>query len=75
MSKDDFIVFIEVKSLSSKSRYSIYDRLTPLKRKKLKSTINKWLLENSKLNQPWRLDFVGIVDDLTIEHFQFIELS
>ncbi len=79
MQDQEFIVFIEVKSLGSDAVITIYETLSKTKKHRLKNTINKWLLKNNKLEVPWRLDFVGIVYDnenkFSIEHFKFIDLN
>lgn len=79
MQQDDFIVFIEVKSVMIDNVVTIYETLSKTKKLRLKRTINKWLLKNSKMDVPWRLDFVGIVYNLDgsykVEHFEFIDLN
>ena len=79
MQEDDFIVFVEVKSLGADRIITIYETLSQTKKRRLRNSINKWLLKNNKLETPWRLDFVGIVYDNTggyeIEHFKFIDIN
>ncbi len=76
-SPDDFIVFVEVKSQRPNSPFNIYSSLSHQKKVSLKRTINKWLVSNGKLLEPWRVDFVGIIYKipLVIEHFEFINLG
>lgn len=79
MQEDDFIVFVEVKSLGAERVITIYETLSKTKKRRLRNSINKWLLKNNKLEMPWRLDFLGIVYDFdknfVVEHFKFIDLN
>lgn len=78
MQDGEFIVFIEVKSLEDASGYTIYESLTPTKKKRLGRAINNWLFKHNKVNAIWRLDFVGVVKTQTrynIEHYEFISLD
>jgi len=73
----DFIVFVEVKSLSENKDRDIYSTLSKLKKKRILKTINNWLYKNKMQHLPWRLDFVGITgvnNQEAIEHFEFISL-
>ena len=74
----EFLVFVEVKSIQKDNVVTIYETLSKTKKHRLKNTINKWLLKNNRLEDAWRLDFVGIVYDnldYQIEHFKFIDLN
>ena len=78
MYDNDFIVFIEVKSVSIKSRFSIYETLTKNKKLRIKKSILTWLDKHNNHNAIWRFDFVGVItgkeEVLEIEHFEFVEL-
>ena len=78
MKDEDFIVFIEVKSLGSYSPFYIYESLTKKKKKFISHTIKKWLFENNMQDKPWRFDFIGIILEFeqvkSIEHFKSVEL-
>jgi putative endonuclease len=78
MRSDGFIVFVEVKSLSIFSEYSIYNAISRRKKYFLKKAIDKWLLMNNKKNHPWRCDSISIItnpgEKSLIEHFEFISL-
>lgn len=79
MRDEDYIVFVEVKSLSNKSSYTIFESLTRTKKRRLKYSINRWLIKKKKENSIWRVDFVGIIINKkavqSIDHFEFIDLS
>lgn len=74
----DFIVFVEVKSLTKNSPFSIYESLTKSKKLKIKRSINSWIFKNNKFKSDWRFDFIGIILDGKngdkIDHFKFVEL-
>lgn len=74
----DFTVFVEVKSLEEYSPFYIYETLTKRKKRRVKKSIETWLLKNEGLDSVWRLDFVGILlnegKGHKIEHFKFVEL-
>lgn len=79
MRKDDFLVFIEVKSIKDTENYSIYDRLTETKKKRIRKSIDSWLNKNDLQECIWRFDYVGIAyskdrSEFAIEHFDFIDL-
>jgi len=79
MKENDFIVFVEVKTLNPKKGFNIYESLTRNKKRSLKSAINSWLYSHKKIGSAWRLDFVGIEIDFKnnvekIEHFEFVKL-
>lgn len=79
MCKGRFIVFVEVKSLMINSPFTIYESLTRSKKRKLKYSVQKWLLKKSREKADWRMDFVGIIWNKDksinkIEHFEFIEV-
>lgn len=74
----DFLVFVEVKSLSENSERDIYSTLNKTKKKRLHRTINNWLFKNNMQSAPWRVDFIGITSitgEEIIEHFEFISLT
>jgi putative endonuclease len=57
------LIFVEVKSLSLSSGYSIYTAVTKLKLSKLNKTINYWLINQHKMHLQWRLDLVGLIEN------------
>ncbi len=77
MQDNDFIVFVEVKSVAPESGYSIFETLTKEKKSRLKKAINLWLLKHNKLDSIWRADFLGIIvsKEPQFEHFEFIDLN
>ncbi|MDQ6984701.1 MAG: YraN family protein [Candidatus Dojkabacteria bacterium] len=74
----EFIVFIEVKSLSYYSKFSIYSTLIKTKRLRIKKSIYTWLRKYNLQSEIWRLDFIGIIlggkTEYSIEHFKFVEI-
>lgn len=75
---NEFIVFVEVKSLASNSERDIYSTLTTAKKRRIKNTIDFWLYKNKQQNAIWRFDFIGIVYDNNseeIHHFEFVSLN
>jgi putative endonuclease len=75
----DFIVFVEVKSVKQNSGFSIYDRLSSIKKKRLRKAALNWLSKNNLQDSIWRFDFIGIVygTDQSIsalEYFDYIDL-
>ncbi len=79
MSFEDFIVFVEVKSIYASSEFSIFNAISKKKKLFLKKTIDKWLLKNNLKHKPWRLDSIAIQkypgNRFEIEHFEFIALQ
>lgn len=78
LSKDNFIVFVEVKSTPIKSEFSVFSSLSKNKKLTLKKTINEWLLRRDFIEKEWRFDFVGIQRDnglFKIDHFEFVSLD
>jgi len=55
------IVFIEVKSLSSKSEIMLEQTITKKKTKSLIKTCRVWLSRKNLENCDWRIDFVGVI--------------
>ncbi|GAB4284079.1 MAG: YraN family protein [Candidatus Dojkabacteria bacterium] len=73
----EYIVFVEVKSLTLASQYSIYETLTKKKKKHLWYSIQQWLADKNLSNRIWRLDFIGIIfngETYKIEHLENIAL-
>lgn len=69
-------VFIEVKSISKESGYSIYQTLTKLKYSKINKTAQHWLRQKRKENAVYRIEFIGIIgysDKYYLEHFKYIQ--
>lgn len=78
MQKDDYIVFIEVKSLRDNSDFSVYELITKRKKRSLTKTIDAWLLKNNLINIIWRVDYIAITkkdSDYQIEHFEFMDIN
>ncbi|MEO6729249.1 MAG: YraN family protein [Candidatus Dojkabacteria bacterium] len=79
MSFEDFIVFVEVKSIYALSEFSVFNAISKKKKMFLKKTIDKWLLKNSLKQSPWRLDSIAIQkypgNSYKIDHFEFISLT
>ena len=78
MQDEDFIVFIEVKSINIDSEYSIFQTVTKRKKRRILKTVRSWLSRKNKQNNIWRYDFVGIVfngDTYIVEHFENEELE
>jgi putative endonuclease len=77
MKDEDFIVFIEVKSILESNYFSIYETLTKKKKKNLKIGIQTWLSKMGKQNHLWRVDFIGLTKKgkiYKVEHFENIEI-
>lgn len=77
MQDKEYIVFVEVKAVSRKSNYSIYDRLSAVKIKKLRRAIDIWLAKNDKNDSLWRVDFVGITfgEKVDFYHQKFLSVD
>lgn len=58
---EDEIVFVEVKSLSSKSEIMLEQTITKKKTKSLIKTCRVWLSRKGLENCEWRIDFVGVI--------------
>lgn len=74
MDKDE-IVFIEVKSLSSKSQIMLEQTITKKKTKSLIKTCRVWLSRKGLENCEWRIDFVGVIFErydkiITLKHIR-----
>lgn len=78
MRDQDFIVFVEVRSLKFNEDRDIYSTLSSSKKKNLSKTINHWLYKNKMQDCPWRFDYVGVTikeGEYSIEHFEFVSLN
>ena len=72
----DEYVFIEVKSITDSSDYSIYQALTKNKLSKVNKTAQHWLRHNKLENSIYRIEFIGIInypDKYYLEHFKYIQ--
>jgi putative endonuclease len=58
---NDEIVFVEVKSLSSRSDIVLEQTITKKKTKSLIKTCRVWLSKKDLDNCEWRIDFVGVI--------------
>lgn len=78
MQDSDFTVFVEVKSLSLNSPFTVYQSLTKKKKRKISSGIRSWINKNNQYDTLWRFDFIGIMHDndkIFIEHYKFVPLK
>jgi putative endonuclease len=71
----DEIVFVEVKSLSSKSQLMLEQTITKKKTKSLIKTCRVWLSRKGLENCEWRIDFVGVIFErydkiITLKHIR-----
>lgn len=69
------IVFVEVKSLSSKSEIMLEQTITKKKTKSLIKTCRVWLSKKGLENCEWRIDFVGVIFErydkiITLKHIR-----
>lgn len=60
-SKNDYIVFVEVKSLQSENYLRLEQTLSVKKRSVLIRTSQIWLKSKGLENHDWRIDFVGVI--------------
>ena len=58
--KNQVIVFVEVKSLSTEVFRKLEESVSWAKRNRILKTALFWLLENGKSNCDWRVDYIGI---------------
>ncbi len=71
------IVFVEVKTLSSKLGEDPSAMLTKRKKMKWYHTSNYFLLRNKLLGANWRFDFVGVVKDgkrYRLKHYRNVSI-
>jgi len=72
--KQDAIVFIEVRSLSSETIKYLEQSLNNKKLLSLYKICNFWLYEHGRSNENWRLDYLGICrEGGIIKRFKHIE--
>lgn len=69
------IVFVEVKSLSSKSEIMLEQTITKKKNRSLIRTCRVWLSRKGLENSEWRIDFVGVIFErydkiITLKHIR-----
>lgn len=67
------LIFVEVKSVSSRKYCTAQELFNPAKRRKLVKTINYFIMLNSSKKFSWRLDLVCLtkdVDRIWIEHYK-----
>lgn len=60
---ENYIVFVEVKSIKSERFVKLEETITEKKRKSLIRASKLWLIRNKYKDVDWRIDFVGIVVD------------
>ncbi len=78
MKDNDYYVFVEVKYMKFSEDYSIYERITKTKKKRLYKAVSYWLARHKLYDVTWRVDFVGIVTNQSkteILHYQNIDLG
>jgi putative endonuclease len=80
MKDNEYLVFVEVKSLRNNSSYILYESITKRKKKNLRKIINVWLATNNLQNSIWRADLLIIQTKFNqnlhkIEHIKFLDLS
>lgn len=71
------IIFIEVKSISADSEFSIYHSLTKRKLERVNKAAQYWLRLNKLENSIYRIEFIGIIsysDKYYLEHFKYIQI-
>lgn len=76
--KEDFIIFVEVKSTTEYSQRDIYSLITKNKKFHLKKTINYWLNKNNLNDAIWRFDYISFVKSesgYSLDHFEFVSLD
>ena len=71
--KDNYLRFIEVKSVNINNKYSIYESLSKKKIKRLNRSISKYIDLNNLYENSWQLDFIGIQFDKGIYEIEFFE--
>jgi len=59
----DQTVFVEVKSLGPNAQIDIRETISKTKKRRIIAACLYWLKKNGKINNDWRIDFVGIVLD------------
>ena len=72
------LIFVEVKSISFDSEYSIYQSLTRQKLLRINKTAQSWLRGHSLENAIYRIEFIGIIDagnTYYLEHFKHLRFS
>ncbi|MDP2685316.1 MAG: YraN family protein [bacterium] len=67
------LVFVEVKSRNSNKFGSIEESIDNNKKDKLKDIIDRYIEENDYLGE-YRLDFIGIVNNIKIIHYKNVEI-
>jgi len=71
------LIFVEVKSISSNSNFSIYNSLGRVKFRRINKTAQYWLRQKRLENYIYRIEFIGIIDchdKYYLEHFKYIEI-
>jgi len=70
------IVFVEVKTRRTASFGRPEDAVNASKILKMEKTAQRWLVENKRLNKPWRLDIIALelIDQPKITHFENVTL-
>jgi putative endonuclease len=75
VSKDDILVFVEVRAKTSRTFGTPEESVTPRKRKKLVLVAQDYIQTHGMQESPWRIDFVAVELDNTgkavrIEQFE-----
>lgn len=58
--RDNTLVFVEVKTRTSKDFGPAQEAVNPLKQRKLIKTAQCYILENYKFEIPWRIDVIAV---------------
>ena len=65
------LVFVEVKSLQDERYISVLQTISQAKKHKIITSCIYWLEKHAKINNDWRIDFIGIVlDNSSVVHLQ-----
>jgi len=72
--KDDYLVFIEVRSRTVNSFGTAAESVTAVKRQHLVATAMDYLGSHDNLPEDWRVDFVGINLDASDSHLHGMEI-
>lgn len=57
---DDYLVFIEVRTKTSRSFGSPEESITPTKKERLRAVAFQYQQTHENLPQQWRIDFIGV---------------
>ncbi len=69
----DSIRFVEVKSISKKTQFDIYNQLGKVKQNRLLDAIGMYIDKHDYYGDFWQLDFLGIIYYKDIVEIEFLE--